>query len=171
MKLRRLPPPFSAYAVSRDGRIWSSHESRYWVDDKKWHVRTTQTTNSGYLKVDLAQAGHKVTVYVHSLVASAYLGPANGLEVNHKDGIKTHNASDNLEYVTRLQNVQHAEATGLSRHAGPSPEKSHKAKLDWDKVREIRAHPEVALSVWAKKFGVDKQSIWCARSGKTWRTR
>jgi hypothetical protein len=46
---------------------------------------------------------------VHRMVAMAFHGvPADGLEVNHINGIKTDNRPENLEWVTRLENVRHS---------------------------------------------------------------
>jgi hypothetical protein len=57
--------------------------------------------------------GGKVTTKIHILVAEAFLGEANGLQVNHKDGIKTNNEATNLEYVTCSENIRHAIRFGL----------------------------------------------------------
>lgn len=51
--------------------------------------------------------GHSRTV--HSLVAAAFIGPCpQGQEVRHKDGTRTNNTADNLEYGTRTDNLRDA---------------------------------------------------------------
>jgi hypothetical protein len=57
----------------------------------------------GYLHVDLSEGKqHKI----HRLVAYCFLGP-NSKEVNHIDLDKTNNNVNNLEYVTRSENMNH----------------------------------------------------------------
>jgi len=48
--------------------------------------------------------GHQV----HRLVAFTFLGGTEDMEVNHKDGNPLNNRLDNLEIVTRAQNIRHA---------------------------------------------------------------
>lgn len=68
----------------------------------------------GYRKVLLRAGPVRKNAHVHSLVAQAFIGPRPpGHEVNHRDGVKTHNAVANLEYVTAFENHQHASRTGL----------------------------------------------------------
>jgi hypothetical protein len=43
------------------------------------------------------------------------------------------------------------------------------AKLDPDKVREIRAHPEISHAEFARRFEVGTTVIRSVRSGKTWK--
>lgn len=110
----------------------------------------------GYLRVTLL-GGHRGTAkgfFIHRLVAAAFLGPRpQGLQVNHKDGDKSNNAIDNLEYVTPKQNIEHAERLGLRpkkrgvEHPG--------ARLTDDDVRAIRRRrPNEPLAVLAAEYGI-----------------
>src|ERR1700679_2565348 len=52
--------------------------------------------------------------YIHRLVAMMFLNDWNNkLCVNHKNGIKDDNRSNNLEMVTHSQNMLHAVSLGL----------------------------------------------------------
>ena len=60
------------------------------------------------------------TCFAHRLVALAYLPNPNELpQVNHKDGVKSHNQPSNLEWITASGNTQHAHATGLVSPSSP----------------------------------------------------
>ena len=57
--------------------------------------------------------GERDPIKIHTLVATAFLGKHEGLEVNHKNGIKHDNRLENLEWVTHQENMLHAHQTGL----------------------------------------------------------
>jgi hypothetical protein len=66
------------------------------------------TQAKGYQMVSLRALGVARWFLVHRLVAAAFIGkPDSDHEVNHKDGIKTNNAAENLEWVTRRENHLH----------------------------------------------------------------
>ena len=91
------------YQASNHGRVRSAR-----------CVLKQQLLLNGYMGVHLMRDGKRVPRSVHSLVAQTFTpGWFEGAHVNHKDGAKAHNASSNLEWVTRSENMLHACATGL----------------------------------------------------------
>ncbi|MFF6569797.1 HNH endonuclease [Pseudomonas aeruginosa] len=69
---------------------------------------------SGYMSVGLCANGRQKNTTVHKIVALAFLDKAfESLEVNHIDGDKLNNHHSNLEWVTRLENLNHAKRWGF----------------------------------------------------------
>ena len=63
----------------------------------------------GYLKVGLRKNKKHKNLYIHRLVATAFLSNENNLpQVNHIDGNKHNNCVDNLEWCTEKDNSIHA---------------------------------------------------------------
>ena len=77
-----------------------------------------QITKKGYLRLGLTLNDIKNNHQIHRLVAINFIdNPENKEQVNHKNGIKTDNRIENLEWVTNLENTQHAFKLGLKyRH-------------------------------------------------------
>lgn len=68
----------------------------------------------GYYKTNLYKNNTHKQVYVHILVAQAFIPNIdNKPQVNHKDGDKSHNVDSNLEWCTAKENIIHAYTTGL----------------------------------------------------------
>lgn len=85
----------------------------------------------------LTSNGERKTWKVHRLVAAAFIpNEDNKVEVNHKDGNKSNNCVDNLEWNTPSENSIHAFRIGLRKNA--SEEKHGMAKLTKEQVLEIR---------------------------------
>ena len=73
---------------------------------------------SGYLYCCLSQNGKVFNKRVHILVAKAFIpNPYNLPEVNHKDENKSNNNKDNLEWCTKLYNIQYG--TGIQKRSKP----------------------------------------------------
>jgi predicted GIY-YIG superfamily endonuclease len=71
--------------------------------------------NHGYVCVHLYSGGKKTRVVktIHQLVAQVFIpNPQGHREVNHKNFLRRDNRVDNLEWVSRKENVAHAIAAG-----------------------------------------------------------
>lgn len=89
----------------------------------------------GYRVVVLSKDGKRAMFRVHRLVMLTFCG-ASEQEVNHKDGNKANNCLDNLEYISRGDNVRHA-SQQLGAQYGARGEKHHNAKLTKDDIDTI----------------------------------
>ena len=81
----------------------------------KSKLMSQNTDRYGYSNVYLSKDGNDLRVRVHRLVAIAFIpNPDNKEQVNHKDGNKSNNIVDNLEWATNSENQIHAVSTELS---------------------------------------------------------
>jgi hypothetical protein len=126
---------------------------------------------SGYLVVGINKSRHQ---YIHRLVLAAFVGPAEGREVNHKNGNKLDNRLTNLEYVTSSENKRHAWNAGLYQRQHPTRargERANTAKLTADQVRQIRRQAAAgkSQSELARQLGVTETNIRYIVTRATWR--
>lgn len=111
---RKIPGYVSAYAGA-NGKILlvKSNGDAVYPNEFEW-----KTTVGSYKYVKLVSDDFvQVTKPVHRLMTQAFYGnpPNDGriYEPNHKNGDKFDNRPDNLEWMTRAENVQHAYDSGL----------------------------------------------------------
>jgi len=71
--------------------------------------------NSGYLIAKMYVNHKHMYRTVHRLVAEAFLGKREGLDINHKNGDKQDNRLENLEWCTRKENMEHCVRNGLRK--------------------------------------------------------
>ena len=95
---------FESYEVSNTGKI-----------RRNGHEKAV-TDYNGYYHVDLYRNGKRITKRINRLVAETFIpNPLNLPEVNHKDGNKHNNSVNNLEWVTKSENMKHAFRSGLAK--------------------------------------------------------
>lgn len=103
-------PGYPDYRASEGGQI------ALVKDNDILRILAQRIDKDGYLRVCVSVNGVRYTRFVHQLVALAFLPIDDeecSKEVNHKDGDKTNNDVENLEWSTRSANMQHAIENGL----------------------------------------------------------
>ncbi|ARO62440.1 HNH endonuclease [Bacillus cereus] len=99
---------FSSYRISTAGRVFSEISKKF--------LKPTPHPHSGYMKIKLRpdSGDDSVTFYLHRLVATVFLPNFEGKpEVNHMDGNKANNSVWNLQWMTKEENMRHAQIHGL----------------------------------------------------------
>ena len=95
------------YQVSNLGRVKSLKQG-------KERILNNCLSTTGYLVVGIHKKGKRKNWPIHKLVALSFLPNADKKpQINHKDGNKTNNNINNLEWVTAKENAQHAWDMGL----------------------------------------------------------
>lgn len=92
------------YQISNLGRI------------RKYIILKQFLSHRGYLTTQLSKKNKSKTFLVHRLVAKTFIPKINDKnQVNHKDGNKTNNKVENLEWCTNKENNTHAWKNGLMK--------------------------------------------------------
>lgn len=93
---------YPLYKVSNHGRIMYGEE-----------IKTFPTNVNRYQRVWLKDSNGRKYHALHRLVMMAFDPISEYKEVNHKNGKKWDNRLENLEWLTKQENMAHAFATGL----------------------------------------------------------
>ena len=153
------------YLVSEKGVIYS----------QKRNLQLKQRFHTvGYCQVTLWIKGNKKQQdkYVHRMVAELFIpNPENKPCVNHKNGIKTDNRAENLEWVTDSENQKHSYANGLNSRNGLN---NGMSKLNYDIAHRIRAEymmkniTGITQAKLAERYKVAENTIRQVIKNKTW---
>ena len=151
------------YMVSSGGDVTSNKRSGLRI------LRPTVPAG-GYLRLKIFTNGRPRRCSIHRLVAEAFLPPkpTPAHEINHKDGNKTNNRVENLEWVTKSQNIQHRFA--VLHQKALRGESLWQTKLSEKDVIEIRARiarGEVHRHI-ANGYGVSRECVSRIADKRNW---
>lgn len=160
------------YLISNLGRVRALQRTVVHIDNR---IRSfpdriltgKKNKKTGYVQVGLSRGNKIKQAYVHRLVAGAFIpNPENKRCVNHRDGIRSHNSDDNLEWNTHSENSLHAHATGLAKAL--RGEEAWNAKVTWQTAQELRDSVWSVIEAWAKANDVHTQAAWDIIANKNW---
>lgn len=139
------------YFITEDGDIFRNGVKK----------KSAKSKNA-YFCAQLWKNGKYKMYYIHRLVAELYLeNPSNLPQVNHKDGNKSNNNVENLEWVSAKDNSLHAHSMGLINNKGV---KNPNSKLTQEDIIYIRSvykpyDKDFGCKSLAKKYNVNKSHI------------
>lgn len=132
------------YQVSNQGSVRNLKSGR---------LVSISKTADGYSKVALRANGKAKTFLVHRLVASAFIGDLQGMQVNHMDENRSNNVVQNLEICTASQNSRHG--SRLQRIAEKRSRAVVQLSKDGTLLNRFYGSREAE-----RKTGIVHQNIW-----------
>ena len=124
---------YKNYLVYEDGRIYSKRFKKFLTPKKNW---------DGYHRIQIWENNKCQMIAWHRVIAEAFIpNPENKPFVNHKNGIKTDNRVENLEWVTQKENIRHAWNTGLAKRQKNNPKTSKQIDCYDLFMRFIKTYP------------------------------
>lgn len=151
------------YEVSSFGRVKALDRIVNYKDGRSYLKREAilnAKSKQGYPGVSLLPRTPRQCV--HTLVASAFLGPkpAGARTVNHKDGNKSNNHVENLEWASYAENNRHARLTRLNMQDGENCNLSKFSKDVVDAVRILWPSGRFTRDEIGGLFGMSAQHVY-----------
>lgn len=146
------------YQISNFGRVKSLKSNR---------IRKPYINNSGYFCIHLYDNKKYKIQTIHRLVAETFIPNPNNLpEINHIDGDKSNNNSNNLEFVLHNENQKHASINNLMAVG----ERHGRSKLKESQIIEIRKlKGTMKQKKIAEIYGVSEGIISLILNKKNWK--
>lgn len=153
------------YEISNYGRVKRACSGKGTYTGK---IIKSYVIDPGYSRVGLTKNAKTKSKYVHQLVMLSFVGECpEGLEVNHRDGDRANPRLNNLEYISRSENLLHRYTLPWARN-GEKHWKSKLTDLQAKEIRSLKGSDETQKSI-AKRFGISDSVIRDIWKGKTWK--
>lgn len=165
----------TTHMVSNLGRFKSlpwiqkhSSGSKFLKKEKIVPIREGVAFN-GYSNVMLTKNGKQHSLFAHRVIAIAFIpNPKNKRCINHKNGVKTDNRIDNLEWVTHSENSRHSFANGLQLpKRGIENHNSKITDIDVLKIRKRYLLGESSYKIW-KTLDMSYTNVKDIIAKRTW---
>lgn len=151
------------YRVSSEGRVSGPRRS----------ILRPFVNKRGYPQIGLCRNGSRRTVFIHQMVADAFLGPRpDGMECRHLDGDSGNAREENLCWGTHSENALDAVRHGANPIGVDHPH----AKLTPEIAAIIRRRYRPYCRKWggracAERFGVSTGAVSALVRGITWKVK
>lgn len=151
------------YQVSSFGRVKSLPKKKGYGEGYTQKEKLLKNANNGqYLFVRLGRDGKYKNLFVHRMVAQAFIpNVERKSDVNHKNGIKTDNRAENLEWNTRQENIIHSYKSGLQKWTDEKKAKIGKRVICLDSGKEY-----FSIEKAAEQTGIDRGNIGACCRGR-----
>lgn len=149
------------YEISNTGKIRNKNTFK---------ILKPQFGENGYLHVRLSNNGIVKIYNLHRLVIRHFSPIDNDIDmqVNHKDGDKTNNCIDNLEWLTPKENTDHAISNGLRNMLGSDNPKSYLSEQSVKQIYDLCWNSNIKQTEIAKMFNTGRVTIFDIKNGRTW---
>lgn len=149
------------YCAAKDGRIYNKKTGKFLKGSKD---------KDGYLRFRL----NGTNVSIHRMVLETFspIVEMHKMQVNHIDGNKQNNELSNLEWVTRMENMEHMKSAGLSKKCSHKGSLNPRARITEEEVLEMRQIYEtkdVSISKLSRDFNLSWSATDSILKRKTWK--
>lgn len=157
MEIWKKIKDFENYEVSNMGNIRNTNYHR----QRKTKNIVQRDNGTGYMRVILSKNGKTYTLYVHRIVANEFCENKEKKNVvNHKDGNRKNNASENLEWCSTKENIDHMYKVLGYKQSKKTIDKKRKAMIG----RVLSYETKIKISKSNK--GKYSKRVLCVELGK-----
>lgn len=165
--MKGIPGFERLYSATVNGQIFSV------VGDKAKPLIPC-TNRAGYTETVLMDnSGKRKNIKWHRAIATTFIpNPDNKPFINHKNGIKTDNRVENLEWCTPKENHEHAQNVLGVQFGQPKGVRPHWFPVvlltrDVINIKKRLAEGEQGKKI-SKEYGVSDQTIYDIKNGRCW---